>query len=112
MTRDEVREWFLETAKPEIEDNRGLFRTYHYVYEDNDGYGDYDPYSFDIGYQPYSCGVILDDGETCDDCPYRTSHGDCGEYHLYINEDGTIYYEGSDRTYNENEFKELISEFF
>ena len=112
MTRDEVREWFLETAKPEIEDNRGLFRTYHYVYEDNDGYGDYDPFSFDIGYQPYSCGVILDDGETCDDCPYRTSHGDCGEYHLYINEDGTIYYEGSDRTYNENEFKELLSEFF
>ena len=46
--------------------------------------------------------MILEDNETC--C-------DCGEYHLHINDDGTIYYEGSDKTYNENEFNELIGEF-
>ena len=55
--------------------------------------------------------MIFEDNETCDDCPHRTSHGDCGEYHLHINDDGTIYYEGSDKTYNENEFNELISQF-
>lgn len=107
MTRDDVLKWFLETAKPIIEDNRGLFRTFYYVYDD-----DVCPYSFTIGYQPYNCGVILDDGETCDDCCYRTIHGDCGEFHLFINEDGTIYYEGSDKTYTYDKFNELLGEFY
>lgn len=109
MTRDEVLDWFLNVAIPKIEDNCGLFKTFHYVYKDNDGYGNYDPYSFTIGYQPYSCGMILDDGESCCDCPYYTSHGDCGEEYLYINEDSSISYDG--KIYTEDKFDELLGNF-
>jgi len=106
MTQEEALIWFKKTAKPEIESYHGVYGTWYYVYEDEDN-----EFSFTIGYQPYSCGMILEDNETCYDCPHFTSHGDCGEYHLHINDDGTIYYEGSDKTYNENEFNELIGEF-
>ena len=105
MTRDETLKWFTEVAKPEIEGHRGVFATFYYVYEDEYG----DPYSFTIGYQPYSCGVTLEDGETCQDCPYYTSHGDCGEYSLYINEDGSISYEVD--LYTEDKFENLLNEF-
>lgn len=110
MTRDETLIWFKNSAIPVIESNHGLYGTYYYVYEDNDGYGNYDPYSFNIGYQAYSCTVDTDDG--CNDCPYRTLHGDCGEYHLYINDNGSIYYENTDKTYNSDQFDELLSEFY
>ena len=102
MTQDETRNWFLTVAKDKIEDNTGLFCTFYYVYED-----EYDEYSFEIGYTPYSCGVYVN---SCDECPYRTQHGDCGSYHLYINDDGTISYEG--KTYSENEFDELLNQFY
>lgn len=49
----------------------------------------------------------FDDGETCNDCPYITSHGDCGENYLCINPDGTISYDGE--TYAEDKFNELLS---
>ena len=106
MNRDDVLKWFKETAIPIIENNHGLFSTMYYVYED-----DYnDLYSYIIGYQPYSCGVEAEYG--CNDCLYRTSRGDCGEYHLYINENNTIYYEGSDKTYTEEQFIDLLNEFY
>lgn len=110
MTRDEVLKWFKETAIPIIEKHSGAYATYYYVYEDNDGYGDYNPYIFTIEYQGYSCNVDTDDG--CDDCPYRTSHGNCGEESLYINDDGTIYYSGTEKKYKEDEFEELLNEFY
>jgi hypothetical protein len=109
MTREETLKWFKEIAIPRIQENRGMFSTYYYVFEDNDGYGDYDPYYFKIEYQPYSCSVDTEDG--CNDCPYRTFHNNCGEDYLYIKEDGTIYYEGTDKIYNEKEFDELLSWF-
>lgn len=105
MNREDTLKWFTEVAKPRIEGNRGLFATFYSVYE----YDSRDPYSFTIGYQPYSCGVTLEDGETCHDCQYYTSHGDCGEYNVYINEDGSIGYEGE--TYTEDRFEEFLNEF-
>ena len=105
MNRDDVLKWFIEKAIPIIENNHGLFSTTYYIYED-----EYDSYSYIIGYQPYNCNVDTEYG--CDDCPYRTLRGDCGEYHLYINEDCTIYYEGSDKTYTESEFIDLLNEFY
>ena len=105
MNREDTLKWFLEEAKPQIESNHGLFGTFYHVYDDELG----NPYSFTIGYKPYSCGVVLDDGETCQDCQYYTSHGDCGEYNVYINEDGSISYEGD--LYTEDKFNDFLNEF-
>lgn len=104
MTREETLEWFNNTATRIIEGNHGLFCTFYYIYEDR-----MNPYQFTIGYVPYNCSVDTENG--CDDCPYRTEHGDCGEYHLYINDDGTIYYEETGKTYNSQEFYNLLNEF-
>lgn len=101
MTRDEVLDWFLNVGRKSIEDNHGLFCTYYRVYE---SIWD-DPYSFTIGFTPYSCGLDC----TCDECPYRTIYGDCGENNLYINEDGTITYDGE--TYTEDRFDEFLNQF-
>ena len=105
MNRENTLKWFTEIAKPKIEGNHGLFATFYYVYDDEDS----SPYSFTIGYQPYRCGVTLDDGKTCQDCPYYTSHGDCGEYYVYINEDGAIEFEGE--VYSEDKFDDFLSNF-
>lgn len=101
MTQDEALDWFQNVARKSIEDNYGLFCTYYRVYE---SIWD-DPYSFTIGYIPYSCGCDC----TCDECPYRTINGDCGENSLYINEDGTITYDGE--TYTEDRFDEFLNQF-
>ena len=107
MTQDEALKWFKEKAIDIIESYHGMFSTFYYVYEDNDGYGNYDPYTFIIEYQPYSCHVDTEDG--CNDCPYQTIHGNCGEESLYICEDGTIYYDG--KYYNDTEFEDLLNQF-
>ena len=101
--KEDTLKWFEETARSIIEDGHGLFCTYYYIHDDR-----HDPYSFTIGYVPYSCGMCC----SCDDCPHRNEYGECGEESLYIQEDGTIYYTGSNKTYTPDEFDNLLSEFY
>lgn len=39
----------------------------------------------------------------------KNSHGDCGEYNVYINEDGTIGFNGE--VYSEDKFDDFLNNF-
>lgn len=105
MSKEDTLIWFNDVARDAIEDNHGLFSTFYYVYDVEN-----DPYYFKIEYIPYRCNVETDNG--CDDCPFRTMHGNCGEYSLCINDDGSIWYEGTDKTYTDSEFDNLLNDIF
>ena len=104
MTQEETLKWFEDIGIPAIREFHGPYSSDYFVYEDNDGRGEYNPYHFIIEVSSYTCN-----GD-CDHCEDKTYHGNCDSEDLWINEDGTISYGGE--TYKEEDFDKLLDTFY
>lgn len=104
VKRNKILRWFNEVAKPWIEEEKFGSVSYKVRQIDNS--------NFSIRYTLYSCLDYNKYGEGCNGCPKRKNSGECGRFNLYIDKNGTIYYEGTKKAYySEKELEELLKEF-